>query len=134
MEDGPSTISIGIFDVTEQVQQKMLDEMLRKRRQTIWMDQVKDSEFFVVLATPQFFSHVMSTVQTEFAKTHNKPFRVLLQEGTEIPKGFFDGVKDIKFETFSHLKNIGNAFTRLMGKKFMDKCEKEGLNLLGEGF
>lgn len=128
-------ITIGVFDVTKQVKAKLLKQYIEKHRRTIWMNQIRDSKYFLVLATPDYFDHVMSIVQSEFAKSLKKPFRILLKKGTEIPEGFFDGVDDLKIAEYDpeEKKSIYVAFKKVVGKDF-DHYKHRGIRFVGEGF
>ena len=79
--------------------------------------QIRSSEVFLVLATEVFFKDALTYVQVEIAKRYNKPFRVLLQRGTQVPDDFLEGVSDVVIEEWSTGEELKAASTKLLNLK-----------------
>ena len=84
-------------------------------------EQIRSSEFFVVLATEGFFKDALTYVQVEIAKRYNKPFRVMLQRGTQVPDNFLEGVSDVAIEEWSTDEELKAAYTKLLNFKKGDE-------------
>ena len=79
-----------------------------------WQKGIKESHIFLVIGTPNAFEDAICFVQAEYAKSLNKPFRILLKMGTEIPEDYLKGVTDCKIEEFHSIDDIKRAAMKLL--------------------
>jgi len=76
---------------------------------------LEESAIFMVIGTKNYWANP-NNEQAEFAKSLNKPFRILLEKGAEIPTGFLDDVEDYKIEEFIYesRESVLNATKKLL--------------------
>jgi hypothetical protein len=55
---------------------------------------------FICLVTPNYLRSPECWEQMALARRLGKPCRVVLQQGTQVPVGFFDGFDDIRYYPF----------------------------------
>jgi hypothetical protein len=79
-----------------------------------WYEGVRDSEIFLVIGTESYFEDAICFCQAEIAKELNKPFRILLKNGVEIPPDFLNGVKDFAIERWNTKKDLYPATLKLL--------------------
>lgn len=84
-----------------------------------WEEGLKSSEVFCCLVTPHYLRSPECWEQIALARQLRKPFRVILKQGTRIPKGLFKDVEDLKvytFRTHADLKRIARQMAEELGK------------------
>jgi len=61
------------------------------------LKKIRECNLFIVVASDEYFTSAQNFAECFYAKELGKPFRVIIRKGTKIAKGYFEGVKDIKF-------------------------------------
>lgn len=61
------------------------------------LKRIRECYLFIVLAGDTYFTSAHAFAECFYARELDKPFRVIIKKGTKITKGYFEGVKDIKF-------------------------------------
>lgn len=58
---------------------------------------IRECHLFIVLAGDAYFTSAHALAECFYANELDKPFRVIIKKGMKVTKGYFEGVKDIKF-------------------------------------
>ena len=81
-----------------------------------WADGIRNSNIFMVVGTRKYFEDAVCFCQAELAKELNKPFRILLERGIEIPSDFLEGISDLKIVEWSGTSyGLSKAINQLLG-------------------
>ena len=83
-----------------------------------WEEGLQHSAVFLCLVTPHYLRHPECWEQLALARRLEKPCRVLLKQGTKVPRGFFDGFADIRvypFRTTADLRRIARQLAAEFG-------------------
>jgi hypothetical protein len=65
-----------------------------------WEAGLRTSAVFVCLVTKHYLRSPECWEQMALARRLGKPFRVLIKKGVQVPRGFFDGIDDIRYYPF----------------------------------
>jgi hypothetical protein len=83
-----------------------------------WEAGLRSSAVFCCLVTPHYLRSPECWAQIDLARQLQKPFRVIVQHGTTVPKGLFEGVEDIRyyrFRTHADLRRIARQLAQELG-------------------
>jgi hypothetical protein len=84
-----------------------------------WDEGLRNSEVFLCFVTKHYLRSPECWEQVALARRLGKPCRVIIKQGTQIPRGFFDGFDDIRyyhFRTKADLSRIATQLSAELGK------------------
>lgn len=98
---------------------------MRNARRPNVTEGIASSKVFIALILDEsYFVDAKCYAQLEYAKALKKPIRVLVKEGTTIPEGYFDGIADIKFATWTDKEDLVRAILAVLQKGDNDEEKK----------
>ena len=74
---------------------------------------IRNSKYFIVIGTENFFKNITNLSQANYAKSLNKPFRIVLEKGVRIPESFLEGLNNYKVIEVHDFYNIEEIVQRL---------------------
>jgi hypothetical protein len=83
-----------------------------------WEEGLRNSAVFLCLVTKHYLRSPKCLEEMALARRLGKPCRVVIKEGTQVPRGFFDGFDDIRyypFRTKADLARIGKQLSAELG-------------------
>lgn len=76
---------------------------------------IKNSDFFVVFYTQDYFNSALCTVQFEIANSYKKHFVILLKDGIKIDNQFLNSIKGgYKIFKYKKMKKIRRKLLKYM--------------------
>ena len=78
-----------------------------------WEDGLRHSAVFLCIVTKHYVRSPECWEQMALARRLGKPCRVLIKQGTRVPKGFFDGFDDIRYYPFRTKADLARIATQL---------------------
>jgi hypothetical protein len=81
-----------------------------------WEAGLRNSEVFLCLVTKHYLRNAECWDQVALARQLHKPCIALIQKGTPVPPGFFDGFEDITYYWFNGEKDLKRISTQIAAK------------------
>ncbi|KKL94711.1 hypothetical protein LCGC14_1861920 [marine sediment metagenome] len=94
-------------------------ELMSKKNNKGWADNIEESDIFLVLGTEDYFKDATCLMQTKHAAELGKTFLVALQKDVAIPLGYFEGVKSIRIFKWEDKKELFDITEKIIAEYFV---------------